>query len=90
VGVGAIFIVICSRLDTGSIRFWLGMGLSVAFLIAGITLAPRKNLQLWAPAATTAGLIYLLYNVTISDWEKLIIAAVLILLGLLLSPSNNK
>jgi hypothetical protein len=90
VGVGAIFIVICSRLDTGHIPFWLGMGLSVAFLVAGIMLAPRKNLQLWAPAATTAGLVYLLYNITISDWEKLIIAAVLILFGLLFSPSGNK
>lgn len=90
VGVGVIFAVISSRLDYGSLSFWLGLGLSVALVVLGIILAPRKNMHLWAPAATTAGLVYLLYSITIRDWDKLIAAAVLILLGLLFSPSNNK
>ncbi|MHB8104410.1 MAG: hypothetical protein ACYDG5_02600 [Dehalococcoidales bacterium] len=87
IGVGVIFAIVSSRLDYGTLAFGLGIGLSVGLVILGFILAPNKaSFRLWAPAATAAGVAYLLYSVVTSDWNKIAGGVLLILLGFLIAP----
>lgn len=90
IGVGAIFAIVTSHLVYGTIEFGWGLGLSVAFFLLGLILAPnRATFRLWAPACTAAGIAYLLYSIITADWNKIAAGVLLILLGFLLTPSKK-
>jgi hypothetical protein len=89
IGVSIVFIVISSRMSGNTLAHWLGLGLSLALLVFGIIFVPRKkSLEPWARALTIFGITYVLYNITISDWEKVFEGALAVLVGLILTPSK--
>jgi hypothetical protein len=89
IGVGIVFTVVSSRMSGNTVAHWLGLGLSLALLVLGVIFAPRKkSLEPWARALTIFGITYVLYNVTINDWEKMFEGAIAVLVGLILTPSK--
>lgn len=90
IGAGVAFTIIFSRYASFDWSTWLGLIISIAMIIVGVVYAPQKSSLLpWSRALTAFGFVYLLFYIYGINWFQVLVGAIAIVLGFLLTPSRR-